>query len=69
MLEELGFQYWDESKHWNLTDAGTAYGEAKPFHRRGHSGYEIRWKASVVEVIRRHFELVGDFVADTIGTR
>ncbi|AJK46220.1 BRO-N domain-containing protein [Burkholderia plantarii] len=54
LLEELGFQYRDESKRWNLTEAGTAYGEAKPFHRRGHSGYEIRWKASVVEVIRKY---------------
>lgn len=32
----------------------TAYGEMAPFCRRGHSSHEIRWKASVVGVVRKH---------------
>lgn len=51
-LEQLGFQYRDENKDWKLTEAGTAYGEMKPYHRNGHSGYEVRWKPSVVDVLR-----------------
>lgn len=54
MLEKLDLQYKDESGGWKLTEAGTAYGEMKPFHRNGHSGYETRWKPSVVEVLRNH---------------
>lgn len=34
----------------------TAYGEMKPFHRNGHSGYEMRWKPSVTEVVRKHLD-------------
>lgn len=51
-LEQLGFQYRDENKDWKLTEAGTAYGEMNPYHRNGHSGYEVRWKPSVVDVLR-----------------
>lgn len=54
MLESVGFQERDENDHWVLTEAGTEHGEMKPFHRNGHSGYEIRWKASVIEVLRGH---------------
>jgi prophage antirepressor-like protein len=54
MLEKLGFQFKDENKNWKLTEAGTAFGEMKPFHRNGHSGYETRWKPSVIEVMRNH---------------
>lgn len=56
LLEKLGLQYKDENKSWKLTEAGTAYGEMKPFHRNGHSGYEIRWKASVTDVVRKHLD-------------
>lgn len=56
MLEKIGFQYRDENKDWKLTEAGTAYGETKPFHNNGHSGYEILWKPSVIEVLRNNIE-------------
>ena len=56
LLEKLGLQYRDENKNWKLTEAGTAYGEMKPFHRNGHSGYETRWKLSVAEVVRKHLD-------------
>lgn len=54
ILEKLGLQYRDEAKNWKLTEAGTAYGEMKPFHRNGHSGYETRWKQAVAEVLQKH---------------
>ncbi len=54
LLDQLGLQFKDEGKHWKLTEAGTAYGEMKPFHRHGHSGYEVRWKPAVIDVLRNH---------------
>jgi prophage antirepressor-like protein len=54
LLEKLGFQYRDENNRWKLTEAGTAYGEMKPFHRNGHSDYAILWRPSVADVIRNH---------------
>lgn len=58
LLEKLGLQYRDEAKNWKLTEAGTAYGEMKPFHRNGHSGYETRWKPAVVDVVRKHLDSI-----------
>ena len=59
VLEKMGLQFKDEMKHWKLTEAGTAFGEMKPFHKGGHSGYEIRWKQDVIEVIKRHLDGLG----------
>ena len=56
ILEKMGLQYRDENKNWKLTEAGTAYGEMKPFHRNGHSGYETRWKPSAIEVLRNYLD-------------
>ena len=56
ILEKMGLQYKDENKDWKLTEAGTAYGEMKPFHRNGHSGYETRWKPSAIEVLRNYLD-------------
>lgn len=56
MLAEMGLQYKDDKNGWRITDAGTAFGEIKPFHRNGHSGYQTLWKDSAVEVIRNHME-------------
>ena len=58
ILEKMGFQYKDENKDWKLTEVGTAYGEMKPFHRNGHSGYETRWKPSVIEVLLNHMDAI-----------
>lgn len=51
VLTGLGLLERDESGQKKLTEAGVAHGEAKPFHRNGHSGYEIRWKPSISSVI------------------
>ena len=56
ILEKMGLQHKDENKDWKLTEAGTAYGEMKPFHRNGHSGYETRWKPSVIAVLRNYLD-------------
>ena len=50
MLANAGLQYRD-GKDWRLTDAGKAYGEEMPYTRNGHSGYQIRWNASIVEYL------------------
>ena len=49
-LERLGLQYRD-GKDWRLTDAGKIYGEEMPYTRNGHSGYQIRWNESVLDVL------------------
>ncbi|GKS68949.1 hypothetical protein W03_09530 [Nitrosomonas sp. PY1] len=59
-LCEIGMIYKDDNKKWRLTEAGTAFGEMKPFHRNGHSDYEIRWKESVVDVLLNHLTQPSD---------
>lgn len=39
-------------KDWALTEAGKAHGSAFPYERNGHTSYQVRWLASVVEVLR-----------------
>ena len=50
LLAEAGLQYKD-GKSWRLTDAGKAYGEEMPYTRNGHSGYQIRWNESVIDML------------------
>lgn len=50
MLAEAGLQYRD-GKDWRLTDAGKAYGEEMPYTRNGHSGYQILWNETVIDVL------------------
>lgn len=54
LLSQLGLIYRDDHHNWRLTEAGTAFGEMKPFHKNGHTGYEIRWKESVINVLLNH---------------
>lgn len=56
LLDKMGLHYRDDSGHWKLTEAGTAFGEMKPFHRQGHSGYEVRWKQAVVGAALKYME-------------
>ena len=37
---------------WELTEAGRAWGEALPFSRNGHSGYQILWKLDVADRLK-----------------
>ncbi|MEA4835157.1 MAG: Rha family transcriptional regulator [Anaeromusa sp.] len=50
MLAGIGLQEKIEGD-WRLTDAGKPYGEEMPFTRNGHSGYQIRWNESVVDLL------------------
>lgn len=51
MLLKAGLQRKDGSG-WQLTEAGTAFGEMKPFHRNGHSGYNLLWLPKVVQLLQ-----------------
>ena len=50
LLARSGLQC-KKGKDWRLTDAGKAYGEEMPYTKNGHSGYQIRWSESVLEVL------------------
>lgn len=51
-LEAFGFQRRNERDEWELTDAGQAWGEALPYSRNGHSGYQVLWNPSVAETMK-----------------
>lgn len=39
------------SGDWRLTDAGRMHAEEFPFTRNGHSGYQIKWRDSVLQLM------------------
>ena len=51
-LSLLGFQFRNERDEWELSDAGKAWGEALPYSRNGHSGYQILWNPAVVQRLK-----------------
>jgi prophage antirepressor-like protein len=51
-LRDLGFQFKNERGDWELTEPGQQFGEAIPYMRNGHSGYQILWLPAVVEQLR-----------------
>ena len=51
-LAALGFQERNDRDEWELTDAGRAWGEALPYSRNGHSGYQILWRPEVAELLK-----------------
>lgn len=51
-LAALGFQQRNERDEWELTEAGQGWGEALPYSRNGHSGYQILWKPEVADLLR-----------------
>ena len=46
VLLEKGLQEKDGNSY-KLTDAGKEYGEAMPYEKNGHTGYQIKWSAAV----------------------
>ena len=50
LLAEAALQV-KEGKVWRLTDEGTAYGEELPYTNNGHSGYQIQWNDSVIDLL------------------
>lgn len=51
-LAACGLQVRNQRGEWELTDAGRHWGEALPYCRQGHSGYQILWNPAVVDVVR-----------------
>jgi prophage antirepressor-like protein len=51
-LAALGFQHRNDRDEWELTEDGKAWGEALPYSRNGHSGYQILWKPEVADLLR-----------------
>ena len=51
MLQSMGLQT-KVNGGWRLTAKGQQYGEEMPYERNNHSGYQIRWNESVVDVLR-----------------
>lgn len=51
-LRDQGLQFRNDRDEWQLTEAGCAYGEAHPYSRNGHSGYQILWRADVADLLK-----------------
>ena len=51
-LAALGYQDRNDRDEWELTDAGRAWGEAMPYSRNGHSGYQILWRPELAEQLK-----------------
>lgn len=51
-LEYMGLQR-KINNGWHLTDAGADYGEEIPFKNGNYTGYEIRWRESIFDLLRR----------------
>lgn len=52
LLDGLGFQFRNARDEWEMTAAGQAWGEALPYSNKNHSGYQILWKAGVLEQLK-----------------
>lgn len=48
-LAAMGLQMRNDRDEWELTEAGQAWGEALPYSRNGHSGYQILWNPAVID--------------------
>ena len=51
-LAAMGLQLRNDRDEWELTEAGQAWGEALPYSRNGHSGYQILWNPAVIEQMK-----------------
>lgn len=52
-LEYQGLQYRNMRGEWELTPLGREYGAMVPYHRNGHSGYQILWRPRVLHWLER----------------
>ena len=51
-LAATGLQLRNDRDEWELTEAGQAWGEALPYSRNGHSGYQILWNPAVIDQMK-----------------
>lgn len=52
-LAEMGLQVRNDRDEWELTEEGRAWGEALPYSRNGHSGYQILWNPAVIDPMKK----------------
>lgn len=52
-LLEHGMQFKNDRGDWELTTIGQKWGEAIPFARHGHAGYQILWNPAVLDWMRK----------------
>lgn len=51
-LAAMGLQLRNDRDEWELTESGQAWGEALPYSRNGHSGYQILWNPAVIDQMK-----------------
>ena len=51
-LAAIGLQQRNDRDEWELTEKGSAWGEALPYSRNGHSGYQILWNPAVFDQMK-----------------
>ncbi len=51
-LAAMGLQLRNDRDEWELTETGQAWGEALPYSRNGHSGYQILWNPAVIDQMK-----------------
>ena len=54
-LINLGYQDRLSEGGYRLTELGKQFGEAFPFEKNGHTGYQIRWQPAVISKINQYF--------------
>jgi hypothetical protein len=57
LLEAMGFQV-KEGDDWRLTEKGKEHGAEFPYTKNGHSGYQIKWRDSIVDALNDSGEVV-----------
>ena len=53
LLRDHGLQIRNKRDEWELTEEGKKFAEAHPYTSRGHSGYQILWKESVIDFLSK----------------
>ena len=55
-LQQRGLQEREKGRgrKWIPTDAGKAHALFEPYTKNGHAGYQLRWKESVISVLRQN---------------
>lgn len=52
-LADMGFQVKNDRKEWELTKEGANWGEAIPYSRNGHSGYQLLWNPATLDLLQQ----------------
>ena len=51
-LAAMGLQLRNDRDEWELSEKGQTWGEALPYSRNGHSGYQILWNQVVIDQMK-----------------